>query len=175
MIRRATNADIDAVEAGYTELLTFEEKNGSFSNWQRGVYPVRATAEKALASGTLYVLEENGQICASVILNHVPPCEHEKIAWRYPVPDCEALTVHTLCVPPEHAGKGCGKRMMAFALTLARDTGCKVVRLDTYEGNIPAQSLYTKLGFSKAGSAEVVLEGVLAERLLYFEYSLVHS
>ena len=39
MIRKATEHDIDAVERGYTELLTHEKDNGSNSNWVLGVYP----------------------------------------------------------------------------------------------------------------------------------------
>lgn len=170
MIRMARPEDIPAVEAGYTELLTHEAAGQSFSNWRLGVYPVRATAEKAFADDALYVLEENGEICASIILNHIQPCEHEKITWQYPAEDHEALTIHTLCVPPSKAGHGYGRAMMEFSLRLAASTGCKVVRLDTYAGNLPAQSLYRKLGFTYTGCAEVTLEGVITESLKYFEY-----
>ena len=72
MIRKATEHDIDAVEQGYTELLTNEKENGSSSNWVLGVYPTRSVAEASCAAGTLYVMEEEDGICASMILNQVP-------------------------------------------------------------------------------------------------------
>lgn len=60
MIRAATAADIDAIEAGYNELLLYEQEHGSNSHWVLGVYPNRATAERAVEAGTMYVLDEGG-------------------------------------------------------------------------------------------------------------------
>ena len=49
MIRKATAADLDAVSAIYEAVLDREEATGCrWTNWERGVYPCRATAEKAL-------------------------------------------------------------------------------------------------------------------------------
>ena len=54
MIRKATAADLDGVAAVYEAVLDREEQTGChWTNWQRGVYPCRATAERALADGTL--------------------------------------------------------------------------------------------------------------------------
>ena len=71
MIRKATEHDIDAVERGSTELLTHEKDNGSTSNWVLGVYPTRSVAEDSCRAGTLSVMECDGGICASMILNQV--------------------------------------------------------------------------------------------------------
>ena len=100
MIRKATEHDIDAVEQGYTELLTHEKDNGSSSNWVLGVYPTRSVAEGSCAAGTLYVMEEEDGICASMILNQVQSEEYYGIAWEYPAGDDEVLVLHTLCIPP---------------------------------------------------------------------------
>ena len=55
MIRKATAADLDAVAAIYEAVLDREEATGCrWTNWERGVYPCRATAEKALRAGTHY-------------------------------------------------------------------------------------------------------------------------
>ena len=63
MIRKATAADLDGVAAVYEAVLNREEQTGChWTNWQSGVYPCRATAERALADGTLYVDEVNGHI-----------------------------------------------------------------------------------------------------------------
>ena len=172
MIRAAKQSDIAAVEKSYIELLEHEQNSGTFSNWKLGVYPTRQTAQNALEKGWLFVLEENGDICASMIVNTVQPCEHEKIAWKYKVDDDKAVTVHTLCVPPSKAGHGYGRMMMQYALDFAKKAGYEAVRLDTYAGNLPAQSLYKKLGFSSPGTAHVTLEGLITEELMYFEYLL---
>ena len=50
-----------------------------------------------------------------------------------------------------------------------RETGMRAVRLDTYEGNAPARSLYAGLGFRLAGRADVLHEGVIPETRVLFE------
>ena len=71
LFRPAAVSDLDAIERHYTELLTHEAEIGrSTTNWSLGVYPTRQTAAAALAAGTLWVLEREGEPVASVILNH---------------------------------------------------------------------------------------------------------
>ena len=77
MIRKALEKDVPAAAANYRELLTYEKENGTNSNWVLDLYPTRETAEKAWQAGTLYVLEEDGEICGSVILNQLQPAEYE--------------------------------------------------------------------------------------------------
>ena len=61
---------------------------------------------------------------------------------------------------------------MAFAEGLATGQGCRVIRLDTYEGNAPAAAFYPKLGYRLAGSAEFFFEGFARENLICFEKEL---
>ena len=93
------------------------------------------------------MLEEDGQICASMILNRHQAEAYAEMDWQYPAPPEQVLVIHTLTMPPEMSGKGYGTRMVRFAMEEARRMGCKVIRLDTYVGNLPAQRLYGKLGF----------------------------
>lgn len=172
MIRKATVADIDAVEQGYMELLTYEKENGGYSNWVLGVYPTRETAEKSCADGTLYVLVDGEELCASMILNKCQPEDYALIPWEYPAKDEETLVIHTLCVPPPKAGRGLGKAMVQYALEHAADMGCRVVRLDTFAGNEPAAALYKKFGFRYAGILHVMLQGLIPEEQIFFEKEL---
>ncbi len=57
-IRKAAEADIGAVTEIYDHIHD-EEESGSIG-WQRGAYPVRATAETAVSLGELFVLEYAG-------------------------------------------------------------------------------------------------------------------
>ena len=145
MIRRSTKEDIAAVADTYRELLLYEKEHGSHSNWVLDVYPTKAVAEKSHEEGTLYVLEEDGEISASMILNHYQSEGYKRIPWKYPAAPEEVLVLHTLCIPPLKAGKGIGKKMVTYALKRARELGCKVMRLDTHFDNEPAAGLYKKL------------------------------
>lgn len=172
MIRPATVRDIDAIDAGYTELLLHEREQGTNSHWELGVYPTRATAERAVADGTMYVLEREGEVCASMILNSYQAPEYREIPWLYPAEDAEVLVIHTLCVPPSGAGRGLGTRMVDFASGCALGRGMRVIRLDTNAQNLPAQRLYLKNGFRLAGSRRCLHEGVLDTELVYLERKL---
>lgn len=170
MIRKAVAQDIEQVENGYVELLLHEKEHGAYTVWQLGVYPTRETAEKALAEDSLYVMEEDGEIYASIIANGVQPREYSQIDWKYGVEPEEVLVVHLLCVRPSKSGRGVGKSMVQFILEKAGSMNCKAVRLDTGSQNTPAVALYTKLGFELAGTTTMAIGGVIPHNNhLFFE------
>ena len=172
MIRKAFEKDIDAVEKAYRDLLVYEKANGSNSNWVLDAYPTRKTAEEALFSDSLYVLEEDGEIRASMILNNVQLEEYKKISWEFPAEDDKVKVVHTLCIPPYFAGRGYGRRMMEFAENEAKKSGFEVFRIDTYAGNKPAAKMYEGLGFRYAGRLETLFMDKIPEELIFFEKKL---
>lgn len=172
MIRPASAQDIAAIDAAYTELLLHEREHGTNSHWELGVYPTRATAERAVAAGTMYVLEEEGQLRASMILNSYQAPEYRRVPWLYPAEDGEVLVIHTLCVPPSQARRGLGARMVAFAADYARRNSKCVIRLDTNAENRPAQALYLNNGFRLSGRLHCLHEGVLDTELVYLERKL---
>lgn len=172
MIDLADKKDIAAVARTYHDLLTYEAEHGSNSNWALNVYPTQATAEKAEKERTLYVLREGGAVVASVILNGFQPKEYKQIDWLYPAEDSKVFVIHTLCVPPQHAGKRYGHQMVRFAVQKAKELGCEVIRLDTWAENKPAAALYAKLGFRYAGTTDVLLQGLIPEKQIFFEIKL---
>ncbi len=172
MIRIACADDLDAVEQGYLALFAHEREHGTTTNWSEGLYPTRDTAAQALATGTLFVLENDGDVCASMILNHFQMPEYAGGQWACAAEDGQALVVHTLCVRPDCAGRGYGGQMVRFAAERARALGCRCVRLDTWAGNQPARRLYEKLGFRYAGTVDALLQGVIPEQQALFELCL---
>lgn len=173
LMRPARPADLDTIESHYTALLTHVAATGhSTTNWSLGVYPTRQTAADALTAGTLWVLEREGEIAASVILNHHQDDFYEKIDWQYPAPPERVLVVHTLCIPPALAGQGLGKTCVSLIKQQAAAMGCTVIRLDTWAGNLPAATLYQKCGFSLCGRAEVLFQGKIPEELVFLEYKI---
>ena len=54
----------------------------------------------------------------------------------------------------------------------ARRQGRKVIRLDTWEGNLPANRLYPSLGYRYAGQAEFFFMGFVRENLNCYEKAL---
>lgn len=172
MIRKAVLQDIGQVAEGYREILLHEQEHGAYTVWKLGVYPTRKTAEESLERGALYVMEQEGEIWASMIVDRAQPEEYGRIKWNYPAGPDEILVLHLLCVRPSKAGRGIGGDMVRFVLEEGRRLGCKAVRLDTGEQNKPAVSLYKKLGFELAGTADMAIGGVIAHKNhLFFEKS----
>ena len=172
MLRKATAADIGAIEASYNEVFDREAETGSTTGWIRGVYPTRETIERGVNAGTMYVYYIGEKLAASVILNSYQPAEYYDIPWEYPARDEDVLVIHTLVVSPGMSGRGVGSLMVAFAEGLAFGQGKAVVRLDTNVTNIPAQRLYSKLGFRLAGKHHALHEGTLDTELVYMEHLL---
>lgn len=169
MIRKATKEDIYQIEKIYDEILDYEEQNISYTNWKKGLYPTKKVAEQALKEGTLFVDDENGTIRGCVILNHDQPAEYKKLNWSTNTSDDKVLVIHTLCIKPSFSHLGIGKEFVNFAEKYGKENGNEVIRLDTYEGNIPAVSLYTKLNFNYVGSTEFYFQNLIHEVLKCFD------
>ncbi len=172
MIRQAVLEDKAKIAETYDELLRYEKEKGGCSNWVSGVYPTVKVPESKIPQGTMYVLEEKGEICGSMVLNKEQAEVYRQIKWKFPAEDSEVLVVHTLCIPPSKAGRGYGRQMVEYAKKFAKKQGCRVMRIDTYAHNEPAKRLYTKCGFRLAGSAKHLLEGLIEEDQVFLEYSL---
>lgn len=176
MIRKATTQDIDAVERSYTELLQHEQTHGAYTVWQSGIYPTRQTAKQGLAEGALYVAEQDGELCASMIMNQIQPEEYHQIKWQEPAAPDQVLVIHLLCVRPSKAGRGIGKEMVQFAIEEGKRLHCSAIRLDTGPQNKPAVALYQKLGFEIAATGTMAVGGLISHNdHLFFEKRITAS
>lgn len=57
----------------------------------------------------------------------------------------------TIALHPQQQGLGHGTAMLTHVMELAYRHGVRVVFLEVHEKNTPAQSLYTRLGFTPVG------------------------
>lgn len=171
-IRPATAADIPAITAIYDAILDREEAGPVYTNWQRGKYPTADTARQALEAGTLYVGEENGFLWGVVNLNGIQLPEYDVIPWTIPAERDRVAVIHTLCIHPAASGQGRAKQMVAFCEEESRRQGKTIIRLDTWEGNDPANAMYPKLGYRFAGATEFFFQGFIHEVLNCYEKAL---
>lgn len=175
MIRLAKETDIDKIAETYTDLLQYEEANGSNSNWKLNVYPTVDVPKNKIPTETMYVLEEDDEICASMVLNNEQAPEYSDVQWKFPAENKQVLVIHTLCIPPKKSGKGYGRKMVEFAKEFALMHGCKVIRIDTYAHNEPAKKLYQKNDFQIAGYGRILLQGLIDEEQVYLECEVAHE
>ena len=157
MFRKATAADLNAIENIYNKIHEAEERGAFTTGWISRVYPVRATAEAALGRDDLYVLEEDGTTGAP---------------WEFEAEDSEVCVFHTLTVDPDLRGKGIGTRFMAFYEQTAREMGCPELRIDTNARNTNARALYKKLGYKEIDIVPTVFNGIPGVNLVLLEKHL---
>ena len=169
MIRKAVMDDIGAIVNTYEELLAYEQINGSNSNWRLGVYPTIKVPQEKVPAGEMFVLEHDGNICGSMVLNNDQAVEYQDMNWKYTIQADEVLVIHTLCIPPEMSRCGYAKEMLQFAKDYAKKKQCRVIRLDTYAHNEPAKRLYVKNGFEIIGYGPILLNGLIKEEQVYLE------
>lgn len=173
MIRRAVEADLQAIARIYDEILTQEERRPvSYTNWQRGKYPTIVHARRALEAGTLWAAEEQGELYGAFVLNAEQLPEYNHIPWRFKADPGRVGVIHTLVVSPRWSGRGKAREMVRFCEEESRRQGKQVMRLDTYEGNLPANQMYPRLGYRLAGGTEFFFQGFIHEILNCYEKRL---
>lgn len=173
MIRLAAAADLPAITAIYDAILTREETGGPiYTNWRRGKYPTADTARQALDAGTLYVGEDAGLLWGVTNLNTIQLPEYDAIPWSIPAEREQVGVIHTLCIHPAQAGRGYARQLVAFCEAEARRQGRTVIRLDTWENNLPANRMYPTLGYRFAGATEFFFQGYIHEILNCYEKAL---
>ena len=172
VIRKATAADLDAVSHIYDRIHDEEEAGRASTGWTRGVYPVRATAEAALARGDLFVEELDGGIVGTAILNQIQVDVYADTPWQFAAPDEGVMVLHTLVIDPGKSGAGLGRAFAAYYEDYARAAGCTVLRIDTNAKNAAARSLYRKLGYREAAILPCTFNGISGVDLVMLEKAL---
>ena len=140
-------SDIDELEHLYDNLNDYLASHVNYAGWRKGVYPVRQTAEDAIAENTLYVAKYNNEIIGSVILSHKQEPAFEKVDWKVELEYEDIFVIYTFVVNPNYLKMGVGQALMQLAIDHSKTVGVKALRLDVYKGNMPAIKLYEKMGF----------------------------
>ena len=169
MIRKATEKDIDTIEKLYDAIHTAEENGKQTIGWIRGIYPVRKTAEMALARDDLFVLEDDRKICGTGILNKNQVDSYAEGHWEHEVPDERVCVLHTLVIDPDSTGKGYGRAFIEYYETYAQENGCTELRIDTNARNAVARAMYKKHGYTEIGIVSTVFNGIEGVQLVLLE------
>ncbi|MBQ8972931.1 MAG: GNAT family N-acetyltransferase [Clostridia bacterium] len=172
IIRAATAEDIPAIAQIYADIHTEEEAGRAQIGWNRAIYPTEQTAWTALQAGDLFVLSENGEVCAAACINRTQVPAYVQAHWHWQANDDEVMVLHTLVVAPKRAGCGIASRFVAFYEDYAGAHGCPVLRMDTNERNRAARSLYRKLGYREADVVPCIFNGIPDVKLVCLEKKL---
>ena len=112
-------------------------------------YPVANEVEQDIGAGHVFGLKEGNNCLATITLNERQDEQYHSIEWHYQ--SGRVIVIHRLAVHPEAQGRGLGQRLCKFAEDWGSENGFEIVRLDAYEHNPIARSLYEKMGYRLAG------------------------
>ena len=172
-IRKATLEDIPAIAAIYDEIHDREAAGETTTGWLRDVYPVRKTAEDAVARGDMFVQEIGGRIIGTGIINQIQVDVYADGDWQYPAEDDKVMVLHTLFVSRKTEEKGLGKQFLDYYEAFALENGCRYLRLDTNARNTAARAFYKKHGDKEIGIVPTVFNGIPGVDLVLIEKKLV--
>lgn len=145
-ITKGTPADVENTMKMFVSITDVLLDNG-IDQWNYD-YPDLKTLSADVEKEENYVIRDKGVIAASMVLNDEQDEQYEKIHWKHR--NDAVLVIHRLGVHPHYQGKGLGKKMCLFAEVFGKSNGFKSIRLDAYAGNKISNTLYQKLGYTKA-------------------------
>ena len=147
IIELGNEKDIDELEKLYNDLNDYLAAGINYPGWLKGVYPIREDAVKGIDEGYLYVARYEDEIVGSIILNHEPEDAYSKVNWEIEADYSDIVVIHTFVVHPKYMKNGIGQKLMEFATNHSNEIKAKAIRLDVYEKNVPAITLYEKFGY----------------------------
>ncbi len=147
--RKATAADATALLELVRDCVTAMRAAG-IEQWDE-LYPNAEIISSDTAAGTLDVLCDGTEITGCITIDHTFDPLWQDMDWS--AGGMPAAAVHRLMVHPSQQGRGLGRSLMQHAETVARERGCRSIRLDTFLQNPAAMSLYPRLGYRCTGAA----------------------
>lgn len=126
-------------------------------HWTHSTNP--AAVQKSMRERGVFLIYSGEQAVASFTIGGNLPRFWPAYLWRVPQAEPQiVLGVFGLAVLPPLQRRGVGTWAMRQIEQIARERGCRFVRLDAYEQNSRSVAFYRKLGYDERG--RLVVNGV---------------
>ena len=169
IIRKAALQDISSIVDIYNEICDAQDEGKLNVSWIKGVYPTEDTAMAALKRDDLFIIEENGKIVGTGVINQKQMDSYYSADWRFPAEDHNVMVLHTLAISPTVGRKGYGSAFVKYYEEYAREKGCFYLRMDTNAINKTARALYKKLGYEEIGIIPCDFNGIPGFQMVLLE------
>ena len=171
-IRLAEKEEYEKVRTFYHSLIAAMEGAEYSPGWEKEIYPSNEYIRDSIDQGQLYIGLMADQITSAMIVNHECNEGYHGVKWPVAAEKEEVTVVHALGVHSDYCGRGFGKELVKKVISIAKETGQKVVRLDVLEGNVPAERLYTGMGFLYIDALEMFYEDTGWTNYMLYEYRI---
>ena len=143
IIRKTKITDVAACEEIYAAAREYMKAAGNPDQWS-GAYPDSVEILSDIASGTGYVVEDEGEVVAVFYFSAGPDATYSKIydgEWKSNEP---YAVIHRVAV--KHHGRGIIDFIFSECFAAAGH-----LRIDTHRDNIPMQKVLKRNGFEYCG------------------------
>lgn len=169
-LKQANAAQYEEILDLYEQVIQRLGEDGIEIYWDLDSYPSRAYFAEAIATGHLYVAEQDGRILGAAVLDGRERPEYAQVPWGIETKAKEALVMHVLGVLPECRGRGVATFMLRDMQRLCREMGARTLRLDALSCNGPACRLYPRVGYRSVIQRTFCIPGVGDKDFEVFEY-----
>lgn len=170
-VRRATADDLPAIIALYERVIAHMRVNPPDVWWDMGAHPTVDHLERETAEGNLFVAPGD-PLLGAFIIDDKEGEDYDLAPWDVPAAAGEVAVLHLLCTDPSARGCGVGRSLIAAAAAEARRRGAIALRLDTFDIDVPAASLYRSCGFCDYGIFDIGVGGGLSHASHLMELDL---
>lgn len=169
-IRVAQKDEFLTVKQFYDSLIDAMRDVAYTPKWEKDIYPTSDFLIHSIQQHELYIGEENGCIASCMVVNHAYNDSYNKVKWSINALDSQLLVIHTLGVHPQYARKGIASNMVEYVIQQAKLRNMKTIRLDVLLGNLPAENVYLKLGFTYLDTISMFYDDTGWTDFKLFEY-----
>ena len=146
-VRKAEPSDADRIFQLIEEAKSFFRMN-RINMWQWG-YPRLSDITDDISSGNAYVFDD-GKVEGYVFVTFGEEEFHSTLQGEWT--DDDPAVFHRLVVDADAKKKGIGTLLIRCAEDAAGKQGCRSIRTETDETNIPMRRLLGKMGYSERGT-----------------------
>lgn len=170
--RFAGKNDLEKIIVFYQEVCA-QQKNDQYSpDWHWNIYPTPQGLAKRVANHELFVGTLNKQIASAGFITLGEDYHQKDIVWQNSVNDNEIAVLHLFAVSKDFRGHGIATQMLANLKDYCQKQGLKAIHLDVLKGNLAAENLYKKFGFTFAAEKKLLYKDTGLTPAKIFEYKL---
>ena len=159
---------LDSVAEFYHNIID-SMRNAEFRpKWEKDIYPTKEFMQDSIANDELYVALIDGQIVGAMVINHKCEEGYNEAGWSVRADVANIAYLHILGVSTRCQRQGIAKKMVDYAVAICKNNGMRALRLDVLIENIPAQKLYSGMGFVYIDTIKLFYEDTgLTDFMLY--------
>ncbi len=148
--RLAEKDDLEKIINFYQAVCAQQKYDQYGPDWHWNVYPTPTGLAKRINNHELCVGIINKQIASAGFITRGEDSDLKDVKCHNTAKDNEIAILHLFAVSKDFRGHGIAMQTLAYVKDYCQKQGIKAIHLDVHKGNLAAENLYKKIGFTFA-------------------------